>query len=101
MLTYAPANQVKGYVLWTGGVVDAMIRGQYKSRQYTTEDNSSSIAGFTIWDAQVSRWFFRHRFCVGAEILNVFDNRHMNTKDYISAGRLMNVRLTVNINGKL
>ncbi len=101
VLTYAPANQVKGYVLWTGGVVDAMIRGQYKSRQYTTEDNSSSIAGFTIWDAQVSRWFFRHRFCVGAEILNVFDNRHMNTKDYISAGRLMNVRLTVNINGKL
>lgn len=97
VLTYAPANQVKGYILWTGGIVDAMLRGQYKSRQYTAEDNSASIAGFAVWDAQISRWFFRHRLWVGAEIINMFDNRHMNTKDYMSAGRLMNIRLAVQI----
>lgn len=98
VLTYAPKNQVKGYILWTGGVVDAMIRGRYKSRQYTAEDNSASISGFTVWDAQISKWFFRHRLYAGAEIINMFDNRHMNTKDYMSAGRLMNIRLAVNIN---
>ena len=98
ILTYAPKNQIKGYVLWTGGIADVMFRGRYKSKQYTTEDNSAAIDGFTIWDAQVSKWFFDHRLYVGGEIINMFDNRHMNTKDYMSAGRLMNIKVAVNIN---
>ena len=97
-LTYAPKNQVKGYILWTGGFVDAMFRGRYKSKQYTDEDNSASIDSFTTWDVQLSKWFFRHTLYVSGEIINIFDNRHMNTKDYMSAGRLMNVTLGVNIN---
>lgn len=96
-LTYAPKHQVKGYILWTGGIVDAMVRGRYKTRQYTSEDNSTSIAGFTTWDAQISRWFFRHRLYVGGEIINIFNNRHMNTREYMSAGRLMNIKLAINI----
>lgn len=98
VLTYAPKNQVKGYVLWTGGWVDIMFRGRYKSSQYTAEDNSTSIPGFTVWDAQISRWFFRHQLYVGAELINIFDNQHMNTKDYKSAGRLMNIKLAIHIN---
>lgn len=97
VLTYAPKNQVKGYILWTGGIVDAMVRGRYKSKQYTAEDNSTSIPGFGVWDAQISKWFFRRRLFIGAEIINMFDNRHMNTKDYMSTGRLMNVKLAVSI----
>lgn len=97
VLTYAPKTQLKGYILWTGGFLDIMIRGRYKSEQYTAEDNSASIPGFTVWDAQVSKWFFHRRLYLGAEMINVFDNRHMNTRDYMSAGRLMNVKLAVNI----
>lgn len=93
ILTYAPKHMVKGSLLWTGGLADIMLRAQYKSKQYTTEDNSASIAGFTVWDIRLSRWFFGHRLYAGGEILNIFDNRHMNTKDYISAGRLMNIKL--------
>lgn len=98
ILTYAPKNQVKGYILWTGGIVDAMFRGRYKSRQYTAEDNSTSIPGFAVWDAQISRWFFHHRLYAGAEIINMFNNRHMNTRDYVSAGRLVNIKLALSIN---
>lgn len=94
-LTYAPKNQVKGYILWTGGFLDLMVRGRYKSKQYTAEDNSTTIDGFTIWDAQISKWFFHHHLNIGGEIINIFNNRHMNTKDYMSAGRLMNVKLAV------
>lgn len=97
VLTYAPRNQVKGYVLWTGGVVDVMFRGRYKSRQYTAEDNTASIAGFAVWDVQVSRWFLRNRLYVGADIINLFNNRHMNTRNYVSAGRLVNLKLAIHI----
>lgn len=97
ILTYAPKHQVKGSVMWTGGVVDATIRGRYKTKQYTTEDNESSIAGFSTWDVQLSKWFFERRLYVGGEIINVFDNRHMNTKEYMSAGRLMNVKLAIHL----
>lgn len=96
-LTYAPKNQVKGYLLWTGGGVDAMLRGAYKSRQYTAEDNSASIDGFATWDVRISRWFLRHRLYVGAEMLNIFDNRHLNTQEYCSTGRLMNLKLAVHL----
>lgn len=97
ILTYAPKNQVKGYILWTGSIADIMVRGRYKSQQYTSEDNSTTISGFTIWDAQVSKCFFHHRLYVGGEIINIFNNRHMNTKEYMSAGRLMNVKLTIHL----
>ncbi len=97
-LTYAPKHQIKGYLLWTGKTIDAMIRGRYKTKQYTTEDNASSIDGFGVWDAQLSKRFFRNRLYVSGEILNIFNNRHMNTKDYRSAGRLANIKLAVNIN---
>ena len=97
-LTYAPKHQVKGSILWTGRIVDLMVRGRYKTKQYTSEDNSTSIPGFSVWDAQVSKWLFRHTLYVGGEIINIFDNRHMNTKDYMSAGRLMNIKLAININ---
>lgn len=98
ILTYAPKHQIKGYVLWTGRTWDAMFRGRYKSRQYTTEDNASSIAGFAVWDIQVSKRFCRNRLYAGGEIINLFNNRHMNTKDYRSAGRLANIKLAVTIN---
>lgn len=92
-LTYAPRHMAKGSLLWTGGLADIMLRAQYKSEQYTTEDNTARIAGFTVWDIRISRWFFSHRLYSGGEILNIFNNRHMNTKDYISSGRLMNIKL--------
>lgn len=98
VLTYTPKNQLKGYLLWTGGVVDVMFRGRYKSKQYTSEDNSSYIKGFTVWDLQISRWFVQRRLYVGGEMINIFNNRHMNTKEYRSAGRLINVKLAVSIN---
>ena len=81
ILTYAPKNQIKGYVLWTGGITDVMFRGRYKSKQYTTEDNSAAIDGVTIWDAQVSKRFFGQRLFVGGEIIYMFYTRQMNTKD--------------------
>ena len=98
VLTYTPKNQLKGYILWTGGIADVMLRGRYKSRQYTSEDNSSYIEGFTVWDVQVSRWFVWRRLYAGGEGINIFNNRHMNTKEYRSAGRLINVKLAVSIN---
>ncbi|MCR9011658.1 TonB-dependent receptor plug domain-containing protein [Gabonibacter chumensis] len=97
VLTYAPEHQVKGTVMWIGRIVNATIRGCYKTKQYTTEDNQSSIPGFAVWDVQLSKWFFDRRIYVGGEVMNIFNNRHMNTKDYISTGRLFNVKLAVNL----
>lgn len=97
MLTYAPKQQIKGSLLWTGGIADVTIRGRYKTKQYTSEDNSTSIPGFSVWDLRISKWLFKHRFYIGGEAINIFDNRHMNTKDYMSAGRLLNLKIAINI----
>ncbi len=98
ILTYAPKHQLKGYILWTGKSMSVMVRGRYKTKQYTTEDNSSSIAGFSVWDMQLSKRFFQNKLYISGEIINLFNNRHMNTKEYRSAGRIANLKLAVNIN---
>lgn len=98
ILTYAPNHQLKGYILWTGKSMSVMVRGRYKTKQYTTEDNSSSIAGFSVWDMQLSKRFFQNKLYISGEIINLFNNRHMNTKEYRSAGRIANLKLAVNIN---
>lgn len=46
ILTYAPKHQVKGTVMWLGGILDVTLCGRYKTKQYTTENNLSSIPGF-------------------------------------------------------
>jgi len=97
ILTYAPKHQVKGTVMWLGGFLDVTLCGRYKTKQYTAENNLSSIPGFSTWDIRLSKWFKNNKFHASGEILNVFDNRHMNTKDYISSGRLFNIKLAINI----
>lgn len=97
ILTYAPKHQVKGTVMWLGGILDVTLCGRYKTKQYTTEDNLSSISGFSTWDLRVAKWLWGRRFYVSGEVLNIFDNRHMNTKDYISIGRLFNVKIAINV----
>ena len=98
ILTYAPKHQLKGYILWTGKSMSIMVRALYKTKQYTTEDNSSSIAGFSVWDMQLSKRFFQNKLYISGEIINLFNNRHMNTKEYRSTGRIANLKLAVNIN---
>lgn len=96
VLTYAPKHQVKGSINWTGGWVDVFLKGSYKSKQFTTDTNEEFIKPYSVWDLRLSRWL-NHRYYVGFEILNLFDNRHMNTKDYISTGRLYQIKLAINI----
>lgn len=95
-LTYAPKHQVKGSLNWTGGIVDAYIRGAYKGKQFTTDNNAEQIDAYTVWDARISKWF-NQLYYVGFEVLNIFDNRHMNTKDYISSGRIFQVKLAISL----
>ncbi|MGL5682920.1 MAG: TonB-dependent receptor [Marinifilaceae bacterium] len=97
LLTYAPKNQIKGYLLWTGGFVDAMIRGLYKSKQFTDELNTAKLAGFVAWDARISKGFYSNRINISGEVTNIFNNRRMNTADYLSSPRMFTLRVGVNI----
>lgn len=97
-LTYAPKNQLKGYLLWTGGIADLLFRGRYKSKQYTSEDNSTSINGYTLWDIRIAKWLLHHRLYLSGEMLNIFNKKYMTSKTYCSVGRLVNVRLAIHLN---
>ena len=97
-LTYSPKVQWKGYLIWTKNMIDVMLKGCYKSKQYTTEGNDSALPGFATWDCQLSCRFFQNQFILQAEILNLFDRRYMNTEQHISIGRVINLKWTLNIN---
>ena len=97
-LTYAPEVQWKGYLVWTRNRMDIMLRGCYRSKQYTTEDNLTYLPDFSTWDFQVSHSFFHNRFLLQAEILNLFEKRYLNADQHISIGRVVNLKWTLNLN---
>lgn len=96
-LTYAPLQQVKGSLSWTTRFLELTLRGQYKTKQYTDEENKASLPAFSVWDVQVCRWLFHRRLRLSADVTNLFNTRSMNTRDTRSTGRLLNLRMALHI----
>ncbi len=96
-LTYAPKFMLKFYTLWSGRLGEASFKATYKSKQYVTEDNSQYVAGFVMCDLAVAKWFWGRTFGLRGEVLNIFDRKETNSPDYLSPGRLFNLKIMLNI----
>jgi len=96
-LTYAPKFMVKFYALWSGRVGEASLKTTYKSKQYVTEDNSDYMDGFVMCDLAVGKWFWNRTVGIRGEVLNLFDRRETNSPNYLSPGRLFNLKIMLNL----
>ncbi len=93
-LTYSPKHTASVALLWRSKIMDINIRGLYKSEQYGNDDNTEIIDSYITFDLQLSR-SIRQNFFVSLDIQDVFDNRHMETTEYISPGRVITGRIAV------
>ena len=96
-LTYSPRNQAGVSVQWQNPVADLGVSLFYKGAQFSSDDNNAGNAGATEIDAymtldlMLSRRFF-DALTASFEVLDVMDNRYMETVDIMSPGRMMNIR---------
>jgi iron complex outermembrane receptor protein len=93
-LTYVPKNRFSVSLHWQNKIVDISLRGLYKSKQFSNDDNSQAIDAYTTFDLQLSRNLTSNLFAM-IDIQDIFDNQHMETAIRMSPGRLVSVKLAI------
>ena len=92
VLTFAPANQLKGSISWSSRMANVGIYAMHKGSQYISEDNSEKIDPYITLDVIVSRQFMSN-LTLSMEVMDILDNRHMETITDMSPGRMLNVKI--------
>jgi outer membrane receptor protein involved in Fe transport len=87
-LKYSPKHTASASLFWNNKTVNTSIRGLYKGAQYTDDANDEKTDSYFTMDIMLSKQIMQN-YILSLDVQDVFDNRHMETGDYISAGRLI------------
>ncbi|MBN2522883.1 MAG: TonB-dependent receptor [Bacteroidales bacterium] len=93
-LTYVPKYTASVSLFWKNKIVNTSIRGLYKGEQYSNEENTEKIDPYFTFDIQLSK-SIRQNYIVSLDVQDIFDNKHMETSNYISPGRIITGRIAV------
>ena len=91
-MTYAPKKPDKGYVLWTGGIADVMFRGRYNQTIYSPKIIRSHRWFYDLGCTGIQMVFRPSALCRWGNHQYVRQQTHEHQRDYMSAGRLMNIK---------
>lgn len=93
-LKYVPKHMGSVSLFWRNEIVNTTIRGLFKGKQYADDANALELDPYVTFDVQLSKTI-QENYIVSMDILDIFDNKHMETIDYISPGRIITGRLAV------
>ncbi|MGD2034560.1 MAG: TonB-dependent receptor [Bacteroidales bacterium] len=93
-LTYVPKHTASVSVFWNNRIVNMSIRGLYKGEQFTDDANTEKTDAFFTLDIRLSKTIMQN-YIVSVDIQDVFDNKHMETSEYISPGRIITGRIAI------
>ena len=86
-----PKHAASASIFWKNKLVNTTLRGIYKGEQYADDANTVTLDPYTTFDVQLSRKIGEH-FSLSFEVMDVLDNQHMETIDYLSPGRIFKAR---------
>ena len=98
-LTYTPRHQARAMLQWRNPIADLGLTAHYKGSQFSSDDNnagndgSPEIDAWTTFDLMVSRRFF-DSFSAAIQVIDILDNRYLETIDVMSPGRMVHLRLS-------
>ncbi len=98
-LTYTPRHQARAMLQWRNPLADMGLTVHYKGSQFSSDDNnaggdgSPEIDAWTPFDLMVSRRFF-DSFSAALQVIDVLDNRYLETIDVMSPGRMIHLRFS-------
>jgi iron complex outermembrane receptor protein len=96
-LTYSPKHQLKGNIFWKNKYVTTNMNMLYKSQQFTNDNNSGSIDGYFTACLSFSRSFVQDKLKAIISVEDLFNNQHLETGEYLSPGRLLTVKLAIEL----
>ena len=87
-LNYVPKHTASASILWSNKIVNASVRGFYRSKQFSSDDNSTEIDPYFTLDLQLSKQVLEN-LILSLDIQDIFDNKHMISNEAISPGRII------------
>lgn len=97
-LTYTPRHQLKGALQWRNPIADLGVNALFKGSQFTSDNNNEGggstpeIDSYVTFDIMASRRFF-DALTASVQVMDLFDNRHLETPEDLSPGRVFSVGL--------
>ena len=98
-LTYTPRHQARAILQWRNPIADLGLTAHYKGSQFSSDDNnagndgSPEIDAWTTFDLMVSRRFM-DSLTASVQVIDVLDNRYLETIDVMSPGRMIHLSLS-------
>ncbi len=93
-LKYVPWHSASASLLWKNKYINTSFRSFYKGDQYSDDENKTKLKEYFTYDLQVSKQIKEH-YIFSVDVQDLLDNRHMETADYLSPGRLVTGRIAV------
>ncbi len=96
-LTYSPKHQLKGNIFWKNKLISTNMCMLFKGKQFTNDSNTSTIDSYFTACLSLSRSFAHDKLTTFISIEDLFNNQHMETGEYLSPGRILMVKLTIDL----
>jgi iron complex outermembrane recepter protein len=93
-LKYVPRHTASASLFWKNQIVNTTLRGLYKGEQFTDDANTIKLDSYFTFDLQLSKQI-KEKFIISLDVQDIFDNKHMETGDYISPGRIVTGRIAL------
>lgn len=93
-LKYVPSHTATISLFWKNDFVNTSIRGMYKGEQFGDDANTIVLDPYVTFDVHLSKQIFEN-YILSLDIQDLFDNKHMETINYISPGRIITARAAI------
>lgn len=93
-LKYVPRHTASLSLFWRNDIVNASILGLYKGEQFGDDANTVTLDPYVTIDVQLSKQI-KENYILSLDIHDLFDNKHMETIEYISPGRVITARAAI------
>ncbi len=95
-LKFVPLHNASLSIFWKFRFFNISGRAIYKGSQFGDDVNQIILDDYASFDLMISKTI-RDKFTVSFEVQNLFNEKHMETIDYISPGRLLSGRIVLKI----
>lgn len=92
-LMEVPRNQAYAGMYYSSRILMASLAFNYKSSQWTDDENTTETPGYTTFDLKIGKTFFR-QLNVNLVIQDIFNQRYYDSKGNISPGRYITLNLS-------
>ncbi len=94
LLKYVPKHTASASIFWRNKWLSFTFIGLYKGTQFADDINQVQLDSYLTFDLQLAKEI-NNKYIVSLAVQDLFDNKHMETNNYTSPGRIISGRVAL------